>query len=47
MSKSALAITDEHQDLADAALGHLSRLSTRAGARATLEGGSSNPEDLW
>ena len=47
MSKSALAITDEHQDLADAAIGQLTRLSTRAGARATLEGGSSNPEDVW
>ena len=25
----------------------MTRLSTRAGARATLEGGSSNPEDVW
>ena len=47
MSKSALAITDEHQDLADAAIGQLTRLSTRAGARATLEGGSSNPPEVW
>ena len=47
MSKSALAITDEHQDLADAAIGQLTRLSTRAGARATLEGGSPNPADVW
>jgi len=47
MSKSALAITDEHQDLADAAIGQLTRLSTRAGARATLEGGPSNPENVW
>ncbi len=47
MSKSALAITDEHQDLADAAIGQLTRLSTRAGARATLEGGSSNPHEVW
>jgi alkylation response protein AidB-like acyl-CoA dehydrogenase len=47
VSKSALAITDEHQDLADAAIGQLTRLSTRAGARATLEGGSSNPHEVW
>jgi alkylation response protein AidB-like acyl-CoA dehydrogenase len=47
VSKSALAITDEHQDLADAAIGQLTRLSTRAGARATLEGGSSNPPEVW
>ncbi len=47
MSKSALAITDEHQDLADAAIGQLKRLSTRADARATLEGGSSHPADVW
>jgi hypothetical protein len=36
VSKSALAITDEHSDLADAATGQLTRLSTRAAARATL-----------
>jgi alkylation response protein AidB-like acyl-CoA dehydrogenase len=47
VSKSALAITDEHQDLADAAIGQLKRLSTRADARATLEGGSSHPADVW
>jgi alkylation response protein AidB-like acyl-CoA dehydrogenase len=47
VSKSALAITDEHQDLADAAIGQLTRLSTRAAARATLDGGSSNPENVW
>ncbi len=47
MSKSALAITDEHSDLADAATGQLTRLSTRAAARATLEGGSAHPDDLW
>jgi alkylation response protein AidB-like acyl-CoA dehydrogenase len=47
VSKSALAITDEHQDLADAAIGQLTRLATRAGARATLEGGSSNPPEVW
>jgi 3-oxochol-4-en-24-oyl-CoA dehydrogenase len=47
VTKSALAITDEHQALADAAMGQLARLSTRASARATLEGGSSNPVDVW
>ena len=47
MSKSALAITDEHQDLADAAIGQLTRLATRVSARATLEGGSPNPADVW
>jgi alkylation response protein AidB-like acyl-CoA dehydrogenase len=47
VSKSALAITDEHSDLADAATGQLTRLSTRAAARATLEGGSAHPDDVW
>ena len=48
MSKSALAITDEHQDLADAAIGQLTRLSTAGpSARATLEGGSSHPAEVW
>ena len=37
MTKSALAITEEHLDLADAALGQLNRLDSRAAARATLE----------
>ena len=39
MSKSALAITEEHKDLAEAAIGQLDRLNSRAAARATLEGG--------
>jgi alkylation response protein AidB-like acyl-CoA dehydrogenase len=47
VSKSALAITDEHSDLADAAIGQLARLSTRAAARATLEGGSAHPDNVW
>ncbi|MDX1885337.1 acyl-CoA dehydrogenase [Mycolicibacterium sp. 120270] len=47
MSKSALAITEEHTALADAAIGQLTRLSTRAAARASLEGGSSHPENVW
>jgi alkylation response protein AidB-like acyl-CoA dehydrogenase len=44
---SALAITDDHQDLADAASGQLARLRTLAGARATLAGGSTNPPEIW
>ena len=47
MSKSALAITEEHNDLADAAIGQLSRLNSRAAARATLDDGSSHPADIW
>ncbi len=47
MSKSALAITEEHNDLADAANGQLSRLNTRAAARAALDDGSSHPADIW
>jgi alkylation response protein AidB-like acyl-CoA dehydrogenase len=47
VSKSALAITEEHKDLAEAAIGQLNRLNTRAAARATLEGGSAHPADVW
>ncbi len=47
MSKSALAITEEHTDLADAAFGQLNRLNSRAAARATLEDGSSHPAEIW
>ncbi|MGV0790831.1 acyl-CoA dehydrogenase [Mycolicibacterium sp. XJ1819] len=47
MSKSALAITEEHTDLADAAFGQLSRVNSRAAARATLEDGPSHPAEIW
>jgi len=47
VSKSALAITEEHNDLADAAIGQLSRLNSRVAARATLDEGSSHPADIW
>ncbi|OBG90681.1 acyl-CoA dehydrogenase [Mycobacterium sp. E136] len=47
MSKSALAITEEHTDLADAAFGQLNRVNSRAAARSTLEGGSSHPAEIW
>ncbi len=44
---SALAITDEHQDLADAATGQLTRLQARNQARASLADGSAHPADIW
>ncbi len=47
MTTSALAITDEHRDLAESAVGQLSRLDSRAAARATLDGGSSHPAEIW
>lgn len=47
MSKSALAITEEHNDLADSTFGQLNRLNSRAAARATLEDGSAHPTDVW
>lgn len=47
MGTSALAITDEHNDLADSATGLLHRLGSRAAARATLEGGPSHPTGFW
>jgi 3-oxochol-4-en-24-oyl-CoA dehydrogenase len=47
VSTSALAITDEHRALADAAIGQLSRLGSRAAARASLDGGSSHPAEIW
>ncbi|OAN35467.1 acyl-CoA dehydrogenase [Mycolicibacterium iranicum] len=46
-STSALAITDDHQDLADAAAGQLTRLQTLAKARATLDGGPTHPSEIW
>lgn len=47
MSKSALAITEDHAYLADAAVGHLQRLNCLASARATLDGAVSHPRDIW
>ncbi len=47
MSKSALAITEEHTDLADAAFGQLNRVNSRDAARATLDGGPSHPSEVW
>ncbi|BBX94197.1 MULTISPECIES: acyl-CoA dehydrogenase [Mycolicibacterium] len=47
MSISALAIVEEHHELAEAAVGQLSRHKSRATARATLDGGSPHPIDLW
>jgi 3-oxochol-4-en-24-oyl-CoA dehydrogenase len=47
VSKSALAITEEHNDLAEAVFGQLNRLNSRAAARATLENGSAHPSEIW
>lgn len=47
VSKSALAITEERNDLADSAFGQLNRLKSRAAARATLEDGSPHPQEIW
>ena len=47
MGNSALAITEEHRELADAAQRQLSRFNSRVAARATLEDGKSHPADLW
>jgi alkylation response protein AidB-like acyl-CoA dehydrogenase len=47
VGNSALAITDDHRDLAEAANGQLNRLNSRAAARATLDAGSNHPADLW
>jgi len=47
VTTSALAITDEHRDLADSAVGQLSRLNSRGAARETLDGGSAHPADVW
>ncbi|PRC58491.1 hypothetical protein C6A85_08815, partial [Mycobacterium sp. ITM-2017-0098] len=44
---SKLAITDDHQDLAEAASGQLARLQALAKARATLDGGSNHPAEIW
>src|SRR5581483_6714899 len=47
VTTSALAITEEHRDLADAAIGALTRLGSLAAARASLDGGSSHPAEIW
>ncbi|AMO63672.1 acyl-CoA dehydrogenase [Mycolicibacterium phlei] len=47
MGKSALAITEEHIDLADSVFGQLNRVDSRAAARATLDGGPSHPAEIW
>ncbi len=43
---SALAITEEHQDLAEAVSGQLARLDALAQARSTLAGGTTHPADI-
>ena len=50
MGTSALAITDDHRDLADAANGQLRRLKSLAAARATLDPDATDathPADVW
>jgi alkylation response protein AidB-like acyl-CoA dehydrogenase len=47
VGNSALAITDEHRELADSANGQLNRLGSLAAARATLGGESNHPDNLW
>lgn len=47
MSKSALAITEEHQDLAAATYGRLQRSGSRAAARATLDQPGGYPSEIW
>jgi alkylation response protein AidB-like acyl-CoA dehydrogenase len=50
VGNSALAITDDHRDLADAANGQLKRLNSLAAARATLDSdtdGANHPAALW
>ncbi|MGE2736184.1 acyl-CoA dehydrogenase [Mycolicibacterium vaccae] len=47
MSKSALAITDDHLALADAATGQLDRLDALGQARATLADGPAHPAQIW
>lgn len=47
MTKSALAITEEHQHLADATFGQLKRLDSRAAARATLEKAGTYSSEIW
>jgi alkylation response protein AidB-like acyl-CoA dehydrogenase len=47
VSSSALAITNEHTDLADAVIGQLRRLNSRGSARATLADGPAHPADIW
>ncbi|MGU3498238.1 acyl-CoA dehydrogenase [Mycobacterium sp. C31M] len=47
MTKSALAITEEHNDLAASAIGQLRRLGSRAAARAALTEPGSHPREIW
>ncbi|KMO72407.1 Acyl-CoA dehydrogenase fadE12 [Mycolicibacterium chubuense] len=47
VSASALAITEDHQALADAVAGQLNRLHALSQARAALDGESRHPADIW
>jgi alkylation response protein AidB-like acyl-CoA dehydrogenase len=47
VTTSALAISDEHVELAEAALGQLRRCKASAAARATVDGASAHPAEIW
>ena len=47
MTTSALAISDEHVELAEAALGQLRRCKALAAARGTADGASAHPAEVW
>ncbi|MEB3070718.1 acyl-CoA dehydrogenase [[Mycobacterium] vasticus] len=47
MAASALAISDEHVDLAEAAAGQLKRCRALAAARGTTEGADAHPSEIW
>jgi alkylation response protein AidB-like acyl-CoA dehydrogenase len=47
VATSALAISDEHVELAEAALGQLRRCNALAAARATADGASAHPSEIW
>ncbi|MGB8389999.1 acyl-CoA dehydrogenase family protein [Mycobacterium sp.] len=47
MATSALAISDEHVELAEAALGQLRRCKALAAARATADDASAHQSEIW
>src|SRR6185312_15948839 len=47
VTTSALAISDEHVELAEAALGQLRRCKALAAARGTADGASAHPAEVW
>ncbi len=47
MSNSRLALTEEHRDLAESAIGALNRVKSLAAARATLNDGAQSDREIW